>query len=187
MNRSVSFSLLGIGGVVLLAVVGWNMLIGPANKVRKGKRGSAKTGVAFILDENNDCVVSEGVGTLGASGAKKHPIAWLVTNYCPAPMYVAITHYQPYQDADDPSSTLGSVDNTVVKYPRNQEHYDSKPIAANGANEVTIDNLLDKNASGTHTAHKYWICVSDKIFTAFDPPASSGKMKCLDPDVDVWP
>jgi hypothetical protein len=144
-----------------------------------GNRGGKKTYVSLSKDASGTCVVSPGVGTLGAK--KNGKITWLLSNDCDTTQYVVATHYQEEKGGDP--TNLGPVETNVV---------DPDPAVYNGLNAGDDDKKLDAtiiktNGTTKDILYKYWICTSASAIPNPLPDPLPTTIHCLDPDADVWP
>ena len=172
-------------GISLLTACAQPMMTLRMGGTRKNA-GGPDTFVTLAIS-GTDCVVTAGVGTLG--GRKNGTVVWHVNNGCGTAQYLVITHYQEYlTDPPDPTK-LGPVVTDVVDL----DPLFSKKITKNANGEKVKGTLVKDNSNpDADKAYKYWICISpspidpDTLPKPLPTPPPS-YLKCLDPDVDIWP
>jgi hypothetical protein len=169
---------------LVLGIVGAGLLTGcggPPNSLVlssvRGNKGGPRTFVTVVKEDDGTCQASDGVGVLG--GKKNNKITWYVSNYCDVTQYLVFTHYQERLDA----TTLGPVETNVVDPdPKNYDRLDP------GQEDRKVDaKIIKDNSSTKDKSYKYWICVSPSPIPNPLPDPLPASIKCLDPDVDVWP
>ena len=147
--------------------------------VNSGKyKGGPDTFVTLAMD-GSDCVVTDGVGTLGAH--KNDKVYWHVNNGC-ADQYLVFWNYQKYLSDPPVPSQLGAAEHVVDPDPL----FSGKINA--GAFDKKVQGKIDKDYSnGGYNLYKYRICTSPNPIPNPVPSPLPSNIKCLDPDVDIWP
>jgi hypothetical protein len=174
-----------IAAAAILAV-GIGLLAGCAHpKVRlmvksNKNKGGPDTFVTLAMVDTY-CVVTDGVGTLG--GRKNYKVYWHVNNGCDSDQYLVFTHYQKYlTDPPDPTQ-LGPVVTDVV----DPDPLYSNKIEKGAADKKFKGEILKANGGSVDDVYKYWICTSPNRIPNPLPDPLPSTIKCLDPDVDIWP
>jgi hypothetical protein len=164
---------------LVVGLVAFGPLIGCASVSKlmvttaaSGNKGGPRTFVT-VVKQDGVCQVSDGVGVLG--GRKNSKITWYVSNYCDAGVYLAFTHYA---DPADPTKPLTDI---VDPDPKNSPKLDP------GDEDKKVEAKIIKDTGGTNKSYKYWICVSTSAIPNPLPDPLPASIKCLDPDVDIWP
>jgi hypothetical protein len=144
-------------------------------------KGGPDTYVTLAMIDSS-CVVTDGVGTLG--GKKNGKVVWHVNNGCSTAQYLVFTHYQKYlTDPPDPTK-LGPVETDVVT----PDPRSSDKVRAGAAGEKVKGEIAKANSGSTYDdVYKYWICTSPNPIPNPLPNPLPSTIKCLDPDVDIWP
>jgi hypothetical protein len=141
--------------------------LGPYPGIHKGGPRTFVT----LLKLDGICQATDGVGTLG--GKKNDKITWYVSNYCDAGQYVRFTHYQEGVNPVDPD--------VVDPDPKDYQ------IGSGAEDKKAEAHIKKDNNSGADKLYKYWICVSSSPMPNPLPDPLPASIKCLDPDIDVWP
>lgn len=165
-------------GVGLLAACAQPMM---TLTVMSNKNKGGPDTFVTLATVNTDCVVTAGVGTLG--GRKNGNVVWHVNNGCSTAQYLVFTHYQKYlTDPPDPTK-LGPVVTDVV----NPDPLYSKQIKAGATDKKVKGVIIKANGGSVDDAYKYWICTSPNPIPNPLPDPLPSTIRCLDPDVDIWP
>ncbi len=152
------------------------MLTATSNK----NKGGPDTFVT-VAKVDTYCVVTAGVGTLG--GRRSGKVVWHVNNACDTAQYLVFTHYQKYlTDPPDPTK-LGPVVTDVV----DPDPAYSEKVKAGAADKRVKGTILKNNGGSVDDVYKYWICTSPNPIPRPLPDVLPATIKCLDPDVDIWP
>jgi hypothetical protein len=177
MKRIVPAAILA-AGIGLLAGCAQPMMSLTVNSTKY--KGGPDTFVTLATVDSY-CVVTAGVGTLG--GRKNGKVAWHVNNGCSTAQYVVFTHYQKYlTDPPDPTKLGPVVTDVVAPDPS----YSNK-IKGGAADKKVKGEVVKTNGGNADDVYKYWICTSPMPIPSPLPDPLPTTIKCLDPDVDVWP
>jgi hypothetical protein len=176
MKRICAAALLAVG-ISLFAACAHS--IGKLSVTSNENKGGPDTFVTLATN-GSDCIVTDGVGTLG--GKKDNKVYWHVNNGCSTDQYVVFLDYRKYlTDPPNPSS-LGPAVHVVEPDPLSSEKIEA------GAADKKVQGKIDKAYSGSgYDLYKYRICTSARRIPNPLPNPLPSDIKCLDPDVDIWP
>jgi hypothetical protein len=178
MKRIAVAAILAVGIGLLVACAQPLMTLTAKSSKNKGGPDTFVT----LAKVDTYCVVTGGVGTLG--GKKTGKVVWHLVNGCDTDQYLVFTHYQKYlTDPPDPTK-LGPVVTDVV----DPDPAYSKKVKAHSNNKTVEGTIAKPNGNGdVDDVYKYWICTSPNPIPRPLPDPLPATIKCLDPDVDIWP